>query len=143
MQIKNAFDIEDYVFPKLDTDGYCVFHDKNTRKCLVHPVKPETCVAGPITFDINAETGKIEWFVKMENICPLAGRVYNNKSLLKKHVGSAKKEISRLVRDLDSQHLRAILKRDEPETFKIDEDKADERVLARVREWAGISEKHQ
>ena len=133
IQIKNAFEKEDYVFPKLDSDGYCIFHDKNTRKCLVHKVKPETCVAGPITFDINAKTGMIEWFVKMEKICPLAGRVYSNKSELKKHVASAKKEVSRLVKELDSQDLSAILRRDEPETFKIDEDKVDEIVLRKVR----------
>jgi hypothetical protein len=37
------------------------------------------------------------------------------------------------VKELDSQDLRAILKKDEPETFKIDEDKADESVLEKVR----------
>jgi Fe-S-cluster containining protein len=134
MRIKNAFAKEEYVFPRLDTDGYCVFHDKKTRKCLVHPVKPETCVAGPITFDVNTKTGNIEWFVKMEKICPLAGRVYQNESAMKKHVESAKREISRLVKELDSQDLRAVLKRDEPETFKIDEGKVDVRVLEKVRE---------
>jgi Fe-S-cluster containining protein len=133
IRIKNAFVKEEYVFPRLDSDGYCVFHDKKTRKCLVHSVKPETCVAGPITFDVNTNTGKIEWFIKMEKICPLAGRVYRNGPVLKKHVESAKREIFRLVKELDSQDLKAILKKDEPETFKIDADKADERVLEKVR----------
>jgi len=92
---------------------------------LIHPVKPETCVAGPITFDINAKTGRIEYFVKMESICQLAGIVYRDKELLQEHLESATKEILRLVEELDSKALRAILRKDEPETFKIDEDKTD------------------
>jgi len=120
--IEKPFVESEYVFPRLAADGYCVFHDKKTKKCLIHPVKPETCVAGPITFDIKAEASKIEWFIKMDKICSLAGRVYVDKVLLQKHVDSAKKEISKLVSELDSEALRAILKKEEPETFKIGED---------------------
>lgn len=124
---------EEYLFPRLDNDGYCVFHDKKTRQCIVHPVKPETCVAGPITFDINVTTGNIEWFLKKEKICALAGRIYEDKALLRKHVTSARKELSRLVKELDSLALRAILKKDEPETFKIDEGKTEKNVLKKLR----------
>jgi Fe-S-cluster containining protein len=120
--VKKPFVEAEYVFPRLTANGYCVFHDKKTRRCLIHPVKPETCVAGPITFDIKAESSKIEWFIKMDKICSLAGRVFLDKVLLQKHVNSAKKEISKLVNDLDSEALRAVLKKEEPETFKIDED---------------------
>ena len=133
MNVENAFAKGGHVFPRLVSDGYCIFHDRKTKKCLVHPVKPETCVAGPITFDINVKTGKIEWFVKMEKICPLAGRVYRDKRSLEKHVESAKKEISRLVKKIDAQDLEAILKKDEPETFKISENKISERVLNKLR----------
>ncbi len=120
IEIRNPFVKTGYVFPRLDKDGYCIFHDTKTRKCIIHPVKPETCVAGPITFDINKKTGEIEWFIKMQKICPLAGRVFEDKTLLKSHVESAKKEIKRLVDELDLKALDAILKKDEPETFKID-----------------------
>jgi hypothetical protein len=119
----------DYVFPREDEEGYCVFHDKETRKCLIHPVKPETCVAGPITFDINLETGKIEWFLKTEKICPLAGKLYKNQKMLQKHLKSAKKEILKLVHQLDSKALKAILKIEEPETFKIGEDEIEKEKL--------------
>jgi hypothetical protein len=34
-------------------------------------------------------------------------------------LNSARKEITRLVDELDSDALKAILKKDEPETFKI------------------------
>jgi hypothetical protein len=120
IEIENPFVKTDYAFPRLNKDGYCIFHDSETRKCIVHPVKPETCVAGPITFDINPRTKKIEWFIKMKEICPLAGVVFKDKVSLRSHVKSAKKEIKRLVNELDSDELAAILKKDEPETFKID-----------------------
>jgi Fe-S-cluster containining protein len=132
IRIKNPFVKTDYVFPRLDKDGYCVFHDKKTRKCLVHAVKPETCVAGPITFDINVRTGKIEWFIKMKKICALAGLVRQDSIMLQIHLGSAKKEISRLVKELDSGALSAILKKDEPETLKIDENTIGENVTSKI-----------
>jgi Fe-S-cluster containining protein len=122
ISVANPFQRTEYVFPRLTADGYCVFHERKTKKCLIHPVKPETCVAGPITFDINAETGKIEWFIKMDRICQLAGAVYQDKQMLRKHLESAKREVLRLVTQLTVEELKAILKKDEPETFKIEDD---------------------
>jgi len=118
----DAFAEEEYVFPRENREGYCVFHDMKTRKCMIHAVKPETCVAGPITFDINKKSGKIEWFIKMEKICPLAGVVYNDKTMLQKHLDSAKKELKKLVKEFRPLVLEAILRKDEPETFRIGEE---------------------
>lgn len=84
-----------------------VFHNKMTRKCVIHPVKPETRVAGPITFDVNVKTGKNEWFIKMSRICQLAGAVYMDKQLLRKHLESAKREVLRLVAQLTAEELKA------------------------------------
>ncbi|HVO36565.1 MAG TPA: YkgJ family cysteine cluster protein [Candidatus Acidoferrum sp.] len=120
--IDSPFERTGYVFPRLMADGYCVFHDTSTKKCMIHPVKPETCVAGPITFDVNVETGTIEWFVKTDRICQLSGAVYQDKQLLRKHLENAKREVLRLISQLTAEELKAILKKDEPETFKIDED---------------------
>lgn len=119
--IDNPFVHASYVFPKEDSEGYCIFYDKATMKCIVHPVKPETCVAGPVTFDINASNRKIEWFLKKDNICALAGKLYKNEEMFRKHAESAKKEILNLLRELDPEALQAILKIDEPETLKIGE----------------------
>jgi Fe-S-cluster containining protein len=130
--IKNPFAKTAYTFPREDAEGYCIFYDKRTRKCQIHPVKPETCVAGPITFDINRHTRKIEWYLKMEKICPLAGVLYKNGDLLEKHLETAKKEIIRLVRGLSPEALKAILKIEEPETFKIDEDGIESAVLDKL-----------
>jgi Fe-S-cluster containining protein len=132
IRVDRPFVEGDYVYPRLKADGYCVFHDYGTKKCLVHSVKPETCVAGPITFDINPRTGKIEWFVKKESLCQLAKVVFDDKRFLEKHIASAKKEIMRLVDQLDSTALKAILRKDEPETFKISEDTVEKKILEKV-----------
>jgi len=132
ISIENSFIQGEYTFPREDEEGYCIFKDKKTGTCVVHPVKPETCVAGPITFDIEVKTGKIEWYLKTEEICPLAGKLYKNKGMLEKHLTSAKKEIRRLVCELDSKALKTILKREESETFKIDEDDLEKDILSKL-----------
>jgi hypothetical protein len=79
-------------------------------------------VAGPITFDINFKNRKIEWFIKTEKLCQLARWIHEDRELFEKHLESAKREILKLIAELDSEALRAILAREEPETFKIGED---------------------
>jgi len=130
--IKNPFVQAAYTFPRETAGEYCVFYDKKTIKCRIHPVKPETCVAGPITFDINRKTQKIEWYLKMEKICPLVGKLYKNQPILNKHLESAKKEILRLVSELKPKALQAILEREEPETVKIDEDNIEDNILNKL-----------
>lgn len=135
ISIDNPFQRAGYLFPRLMADGYCVFHDTSTKKCMIHPVKPETCVAGPITFDVNVKTGKIEWFVKTDRICQLSGAVYQHKQLLQKHLENAKREVLRLVTQLTAEELRAILKKDEPETFKIEEDDLEKQLVRKLSSY--------
>jgi len=132
LAVASPFERTEYTFPRLTRHGYCVFQNRRTKKCLIHSVKPETCVAGPITFDVNFKTGKIEWFIKKENICQLAGAVFQDKLLLQLHLEKAKGELLCLVAQLSSEELRAILKKDEPETFKIGEDALEEPLLCRL-----------
>jgi hypothetical protein len=89
-------------------------------------------VAGPITFDINKRTQKIEWYIKTEDICPLAKLLLKDKEMFERHFESAKKEILRLIRKLDSDALKAILKREEPYTFKIGGDDLEQNVLDKI-----------
>jgi Fe-S-cluster containining protein len=131
--IEKPFVRAKYLFPREDAEGYCAFYDKASMKCKIHPVKPETCVAGPVTFDINLPNRKIEWFLKKNRICALAGKLRKNEKVFKKHFESAKKEILNLVCELDSEALQAILKIAEPETFKIDESDIDNKVLDNLR----------
>ncbi|MBS7646679.1 MAG: YkgJ family cysteine cluster protein [Candidatus Bathyarchaeia archaeon] len=133
IQIASPFVHAEYTFPRETAEGYCIFYDKSTRKCIVHPVKPETCVAGPITFDINAKTGKIEWYLKMEKICPLAGAMYRDRTLFEKHFETARREILRLVKELNPKALRIILKREEPDTFKINEEEIERTILNKLQ----------
>jgi hypothetical protein len=96
-------------------------------------VKPETCVAGPITFDINLQTGKIEFYLKFERICSLAGKLKKDQVALEKHLNSAKQELLTLVGELDFEALSAILQITETETYKIGESSLSEDVLERLR----------
>ena len=135
-----ATDVDKYVYPKEKADGFCIFHDCGSKRCLIHTVKPETCVAGPITFDINRKQGKIEWFIKMETICPLAGIIRSNEKLLQDHLSAARQQIMRLVNKLETEELDAILLKEEPETIKIGEEDIGTNILERHnRTWrAGL-----
>ena len=95
-------------------------------------MKPETCVAGPITFDINTRTQKIEWHLKKETVCALSRGLFRDKRRLSKHLALAKREIRQLVKELDAEDLRTILKIEEPETFKIDENTVEKDVLHKL-----------
>jgi Fe-S-cluster containining protein len=119
--VQNSFGGKDYVHPASDVGGICVFYDNQTKRCKVHPVKPETCRAGPVTFDINLKTRKVEFYLKKGEICGLAQLLYENPKSLGKHLEPAKKEIMRLISELDTDSLAAILKIPEPQTFKITE----------------------
>jgi Fe-S-cluster containining protein len=135
IRVENPFTNEAYSFPAVDAMGFCVFYDKDTRKCLVHPVKPETCRAGPVTFDINCRTRKVEWHLKTAEVCELAKILCGNDDLFRAHFKVAKEEIMRLICQIDSEALQAILKIEEPQTAKIGEDD----LPAEVMEKLGLS----
>jgi Fe-S-cluster containining protein len=122
ININQPFAREHYSYPSVDEHLFCVLFNKQTGKCFVHEVKPETCRAGPVTFDINFKTRKIEWFLKKPQICPLAGVLFEAPAVFKSHFEAAKTEIMQLVQHLSADELKAILKIEEPCTFKIGED---------------------
>ncbi len=93
IKIEKPFTKESYSFPTVDETVFCVFNNKETNRCIVHSVKPETCIAGPITFDINFKTKKVEYFLKKSEICAYAGELYKNKAAFKGHYDVSKKEI--------------------------------------------------
>lgn len=122
INVEKSFAKSAYSYPSVDDLLFCGFWDKKTAKCTVHPVKPETCVAGPVTFDINFSTKKIEWFLKKSDVCGLAAVFFGDEAAFKKHFDVAKKQLMRLICELDPEDIRNIVKIDEPETFKIGED---------------------
>ena len=131
--IEEPFERREYSFPKENSDEYCIFFDTTTKRCMIHASKPETCVAGPITFDINIDRRTVEWYLKTKKICRLAGELYHNKDKLREHMKSAKMEIRSLIRDLSKKELLAILSIDEPDTFKIGEDRLDPEILEKLQ----------
>jgi uncharacterized protein len=132
INLENPFTKEDYSYPSVDTQVYCGLFDKKTGKCIVHVVKPETCVSGPVTFDINFFTKKIEWFLKKDIICAYAGALYKNKAAFAEHLEVAKKQLATLIFELSPEELCAIVKIAEPETFKIGEDDLPKKVVKKL-----------
>jgi hypothetical protein len=122
IKVEQPFAKEQYSYPAVDREVFCRLFNKETRNCSVHPVKPETCVSGPVTFDINFSTKKVEWFLKKDAICAFAGVLYKNQAAFKDHLDEAKKQITQLICELTAEELRAIVKIEEPQTFKIGED---------------------
>jgi Fe-S-cluster containining protein len=132
IRFEHPFVNEAYSFPAVDAMGFCVFYGKDTRKCLVHPVKPETCRAGPVTFDINCRTRKVEWYLKTTEACALSKALCENSNLFGKHFEVARKQLLRLICELDSKALQAILKIEEPQTVKIGEDDLPKEVMEKL-----------
>jgi Fe-S-cluster containining protein len=132
IQAERLFVNEAYSYPAEDATGFCVFYDKDTKKCLVHPVKPETCRAGPVTFDINCRTRKVEWYLKTAEVCELAKALCENSNLFGKHFEVAREQLLRLICELDSKALQAILKIEEPQTVKIGEDDLPKKVMEKL-----------
>src|SRR5512142_2321869 len=85
ISVKEPFTRGEYCYPAVDQDVYCKLFNKKTGKCMVHSVKPETCVAGPITFDINFEERSVGFFLKKAEICAYAGELFKNKPALQQH----------------------------------------------------------
>jgi hypothetical protein len=89
---------------------------------MIHSVKPETCVAGPITFGLNLQKGVVEFFLKKSEICAYAGVLFNDKAALKQHYQIARNNIVELIKQLSAEELLAINAIDEPQTFKFCEE---------------------
>lgn len=119
--VKRLFVHKGHSHPASDKDGFCIFYDKDTHRCIVHSVKPETCKAGPITFDINLRRKKVEFYLKKGEICALAENIYIDKEQFKNHFEVAKAEILRLICDLELADMLDILAIEEPQTFMIAE----------------------
>jgi Fe-S-cluster containining protein len=119
---KNVFVREGHTHPATDAKGICIFYNKDTRRCKVHSVKPETCKAGPITFDINLQTRKVEFYLKKDEICALAQTIHSDYEQFKVHFEAAKVDIMHLICELESDALKELLTIPEPQTFKIAED---------------------
>ncbi|MCS7122170.1 MAG: YkgJ family cysteine cluster protein [Archaeoglobaceae archaeon] len=109
------FEYKKYRYPKVREDGFCIFFIDG--KCSVHNVKPETCVAGPFTFDLKNE--KLEIYIKKPTICPLVSLLKEDQKLYEEQLCRALENIVRLILDLDRSELEEILKVEEYEIEKV------------------------
>ena len=132
IRVDKPFTKQAYSYPSVDETVLCVFNSKQTKRCMVHSVKPESCRAGPITFDINTKTKMLEYFLKKSEICAYAGELFEDKAAFQNHFEVAKKEIMRLVKELDANELRALMKIEEPQTFKVGEEDLPAEVVRKL-----------
>jgi uncharacterized protein len=102
---------------KTHPDGSCICWKDG--KCSIHGIKPDTCRAGPFTFDIKGDT--IEIFLKFESICPIVRLLKEVPAAYDQQYSLAVKSITHLVANLDDDELTGICRIDEPETEKVAE----------------------
>ena len=108
----DAVEFVGYKRLRLGQDGFCVlFRD---GKCSIHEIKPETCVAGPFTFDINGDMLQI--FLKRESICPMVRFLKANRKAYDALFETSVEKIMDLVRAIPPAEMVEVLKIDEPET---------------------------
>jgi uncharacterized protein len=132
IMVERPFTKEAYSYPSVDQQLLCVFNSKITQRCIIHQVKPETCRAGPITFDIDFKSKKVRYFLKKFEICAYAGELYKNEAAFNDHYEVAIKEIMRLIQELSASELYEINKIDEPQTFKVGEEDLPVEVIKKL-----------
>lgn len=108
-------DCGDYTRLRVREDGFCILMDG--RRCGVHAVKPETCAAGPFTFDTRE--GVLEIYLKKETICPPVRHLKQDPGAYRRQLLLAVENITRRVRLLPPDQLTTVLRIDEPETERV------------------------
>jgi hypothetical protein len=109
---EDAVEFAGYKRLRLKQDGFCVLFQDG--KCSIHSFKPETCVAGPFTFDIQDKVLQI--FLKRESICPMVRYLKANRKAYDGLFETSVEEIMHLIESIPSAEMAEILKIDEPET---------------------------
>ena len=103
---------------KVKEDSMCVMFGKNGL-CSIQPFKPETCVAGPFTFDVKE--GVIEIYLKHDSICPLVTVMKQDRKAYDEQYKMAVDRIVRVVAFLPEEELRTVCQVEEPDTEKVED----------------------
>lgn len=93
-------------------DGLCIMCIDG--RCRIHAVKPETCVAGPFTFEVAGN--RLCLFLKHESICPLVPYLKADEHIYVTQFQHAAQILANLVRSFPPQELDVINAIPEPET---------------------------
>ena len=96
----------------LKPDGFCVLFQGG--RCSIHSIKPETCVAGPFTFDMKGSLLQI--FLKKESICPMVRFLKADRKAYDELFDVSLEKILDLVKAVPALEMAEILKIEEPET---------------------------
>jgi uncharacterized protein len=114
---EEVFERDGYRSIRTRNDGTCICSTEG--KCRIHAIKPETCRAGPFTFDVKGDT--IEIFLKFEEICPVVRLYKDTPEAYRQQYDLAVKSISHLVSNLTETEIAAICRIEEPQTEKVAE----------------------
>ena len=109
---EDAVEFAGYKRLRLKQGGFCVLFQNG--KCSIHSIKPETCVAGPFTFDIKSNVLQI--FLKRESICPMVRFLKANRKAYDGLFETSVENIMHLVNSVPASEMAEILKIEEPET---------------------------
>jgi len=90
----------------------CILFAEN--RCRFHGVKPETCRAGPFTFDVH--DGTIALFLKKEEVCPLVRMLKDDPEAYRQQYVEAVRSIRAFVVQIPDDELAAVCRVEEPDT---------------------------
>jgi Fe-S-cluster containining protein len=107
-----VFETEGYRRLKVNPDLTCILMKEN--KCTIHAIKPETCRAGPFTFDVKGD--RIRVFLKHASICPIVTLLKEVPEAYGQQFDLAVKNLTNLVSYLTDEEIEAINRIEEPDT---------------------------
>ncbi len=118
-----------YWYPKEDANGYCIFYSKLGKRCIIHNVKPETCVAGPITFDIDIPNKQLVYMIKKPEVCRLAEQFLKDTN----NLNASKTMIRALVREMPKDIIMTLLQIEEDYAVEFEREPLDGKVAAKLQ----------
>jgi len=110
----DAFEYSGYLRLKAKKNA-CILFDSG--RCRYHAIRPETCRAGPFTFDVTGD--RIGIYLKTESICPLVRLLKEDPEACKEQFRTAVFNIRFLVQSLKNEEIAAICAIDEPDTVLV------------------------
>ena len=113
----DQFEYTGYKRLKVKENGVCILSEQGV--CRIHSVKPETCRAGPFTFDVKGDI--VEIYIKNESVCPIVKLLREVPEAYRQQYERAVQNITHLVQHLTDDELLVICRIAEPETEKVSE----------------------
>jgi Fe-S-cluster containining protein len=113
----DIFESDGYTRIRTRENGECILSENG--RCTIHAFKPETCRAGPFTFDVKGDI--IEIYIKFESVCPIVGLLKEVPEAYRQQYTLAVSSITHLVRNLTDDELAVICRIEEPYTEKVSE----------------------